>query len=254
MKGIKYTPILYSTPMVKSLSKFIKTVTRRTLKPQPNENGVSFMANAPLDWEQIYNEAWTPWKWETEEGESISKNCPYGNIGDILWVKETFYAYGHWTTITENGKSTRKFYDLTHNNSKRHQYFAEWQPEKAAKFGELGWHKRPALFMPKVAARLFLLITDIRVERLQDITNEQAIKEGIAPMLQSSAQIIQQGRRYLDYTSKSKEIFHPGLSAKQSFMSLWFSINGVDSWEANPYVWVIEFKRVDCPADFYSKN
>jgi hypothetical protein len=241
MHGIKYTPILYSTPMVKSLSKFIKTVTRRIIKPQPTalflkhrnnftgEVSIAFATNKTLN-HTIY--------------------CPYGKIGDILWVKETFYAYGHWTTITENGKSRKKFHDLTKDNNYLHQYFAEWQPKKQAKFGELGWHKRPALFMPKIAARLFLMITDIRVERVQDITNEQAIKEGIEVLSNEKLQIPKLVVAYKDYMNDTNYFQRPDYS----FRSLWVSINGHESWEANPYVWVVQFLRVDCPADFYTQN
>lgn len=238
----KYKPILYSTPMVKSLSKGIKEVTRRIIKVQPPNGQYTYHRNNFTGEVAI---AFT-----TEKTLNHIINCPYGKIGDILWVKETFYAYGHWTTKTENGKSTRKFYDLTHNNCKRHQYFAEWQPDKVAKFGELEWHKRPALFMPKLAARLFLMIFDIRVERLQDITHEQAIKEGIEVLPNVKFNLPNHVIAYRDYMDDEHYFERPDYS----FESLWVSINGSESWEANPYVWVIQFLRVDCPADFYSKN
>ena len=133
MQGIKYTPILYSTPMVKSLSKFIKTVTRRIIKVQPPTGEFLYHRdNCTGEVAIAFN---------TPKTLNHTIYCPYGKIGDILWVKETFYAYGHWTTITENGKSTRKFYDLTMDNFSCYQYFYEWDlhhSTKQAKFGELG--------------------------------------------------------------------------------------------------------------------
>ncbi len=76
--------------MVKELLAGRKTMTRRSMKVQPNENGVSFMPNAPLDWESIYKEEWKPWKFDTEEGETVCLHCPYGEVRDLLWARETF--------------------------------------------------------------------------------------------------------------------------------------------------------------------
>ena len=92
---MKEIPILFSTPMVQAILAGRKTMTRRIIKPQPGTD-VSYMANEPLDWVG----QWYPWKWDTEEGETIQKNCPYGQPGDLLWVRETFRKYYH---VDENG-------------------------------------------------------------------------------------------------------------------------------------------------------
>jgi hypothetical protein len=172
----------------------------------------------------------------------ISVKCPYGKPGDILWVKETFYAFGHWTTITDTntGKSKSKFF-RDHNRSI--QFKAEWQPKEDAKKGQLGWHKRPALFLPKDCANNFLKIKNIRVERLWDIRIEDAVREGISKF----------GPNHWLIYDKTWDISKVALengadpitnSPLTSFQSLWTSINGVESWNLNPWVWVIEFEKI----------
>lgn len=217
---MKHTPILFSTPMVEAILEGRKTMTRRTLKKQPNENGVSFMKNPPLDWEQVYKEQWKPWKIETEEGESISLNCPYGQIGDVLWVRETWQPNSTPTGWPFHYKAKNDTFN---------------QPENEK------W--KPSIFMPKAACRIFLEITDVRVERLQDITEHDAVAEGVEKV----------GNIFLwtykNYLLKSSR-YDRQYSALESFQTLWQSINGKDSWEANPFVWVVEFKRIEKPENF----
>jgi hypothetical protein len=92
--------------------------------------------------------------------------------------------------------------------------------------------------MPKAACRIFLEITDVRIERLQDISEEDAIKEGIL--------IDDDGFCCWDYQHKVFRFISP----EQSFESLWQSINGTESWEVNPFVFVIEFKQIEKPQNF----
>lgn len=254
MKDIedKYHPILFSTQMVISILEDIKTETRRIIKPQPEIE--YYKKNIPPLCEQIRCEShdaeWSLLR-NVKTGRAVFNSSKevhlypskYGKKRDILWVRETFYAYGHWTTITENGKSVKKFHDLTEHYMYKHKFYADDKPDKVAQIGQIGWHKRPALFMPRSICRLFLDITDIRVERLQDITAESAVKEGIHELLQSSQQLIERGKVYRDYANNDTFLVD-GLDAKRSFQSLWKSINGPDSWDANPYVWVIEFEKL----------
>lgn len=244
----KEIPMLFSTPMVKAILDRRKKMTRRT-------KGLEKL----FDCSENHNDYDAEWNKEpmklipdiTENsndwycrycGNGISPSCasyikcPYGQVGDILWAKETFYAYGHWGTYTEKGKSKKEFIDLTKDSGYSYQYFADWQPKFKVKFGQLGWHKRPSLFMPKEAARIFLRITDLTVERLQDITEEDAIAEGI----EFSWSKIFSECRYKDYMNIKSDWRSP----ISSFQSLWASINGIDSWDKNPWVWVIEFERV----------
>lgn len=235
----KQLPILFSTQMVQAIMAGRKTMTRRIVKPQPNENGISFMKNPPLDWEQIYKEEWKPWKLETEEGESISLKCPYGQPGDILWVRETF-AYTQFAFdksligIGEYGIQGSEIYKSDEENS-------DWDGK---------W--KPSIFMPKDACRTWLEITNVRPERLQDISEEDAISEGIYDGKMHfeelcnipKNQIASDSKKWFDYFySKDYRM----TKAKHSFETLWQSINGEQSWDANPWVWVISFKQIPKP-------
>ena len=98
--------------------------------------------------------------------------------------------------------------------------------------------------MPKKACRLFLKISNVRAERLKEISENDAIAEGIS----------RSGNLYFDYLRYVKELprepFYRELNPKMSFMTLWCKINGVDSWESNPWVWVIDFERIEKPENF----
>jgi len=211
-------PILVSTPLIHPIWRGDKTMTRRIVK-----DGV------PIgNWEETL------------------KHCPY-KVGDVLWVKETFFAYGQWKSIIGYGLPTRVFHDLTRTNNYPHKYFADWSPNKVLKMGELGWHKRPSLFMHKAVARIFLQVTDIKMERLNDISDEDCEKEGI------------EIRRDQKAPSKKLYLFYPCNdlrdhtyidNPKTSFYSLWTSINKKGAWERNPWVWVYTFKVVERPANF----
>lgn len=196
----KYHPILFSTPMVQGIDENRKTQTRRIIKlpnyhPSRTEKHQSLMTIK--DW-NLYD----------ENNELIGKmKCPY-EVGDVLWVRETF---------TEWPKG-------------EFQYFA-----KTALGNELGKWK-PSLFMPKIACRTFLKIKSIRAERLNEISNEDAIAEGVFEHADGG---------FMNY------LFTAGhVCAQVSFESLWRVINGKDSWNKNPFVWVYEFEKIEKPEDF----
>lgn len=111
---MKHIPILFSTPMVQAILDGRKIMTRRIVKPQPDPegDGIDYMPLAPsLYWEEYYNEEWKPFHWETSEGESIASFCPYGQPGDVLYVRETHFRYGKWVKngTTKTGKQKWKF-------------------------------------------------------------------------------------------------------------------------------------------------
>jgi hypothetical protein len=122
--------------------------------------------------------------------------CPYGEIGDRLWARE---AWDYSDSLEEPYLYRQKEME-------------EWLPEV---FNRMKW--KPSIHMPKEACRIKLEITNIRVERLQDISEDDAIAEGVKP----------------------------SFNARHSFACLWQGINGIESWDANSWVWVIEFKKVD---------
>lgn len=128
--------------------------------------------------------------------------CPYGKPGDLLWVRET------WCRVNHN------------------EYLY-----KANSLGDnLKW--KPSIHMPKAAARVWLRVTSVRVERLQDISVSDAINEGIEN---------ETGHPY-GFKIYGQDNITGGSGA--SFKSLWELINGTESWHANPWVWVVEFERV----------
>lgn len=191
-------PILFSTPMVKAIKSKRKTITRRIFKVgkeivnHPQET-VSFDYEIQ---EAVYNSL---------GGQSWYK-CPYGQVGDIIWVRETF---AEANCLTKGG-----------NEFSHYVYKADGDPLH----NHFKW--KPSLFMPKSACRFFLEITDIKVERLQDISAEDIKAEGVT------------------YTMD----YYPILL--EQWESLWVKINGQKSWDENPFVWTISFKVVECPYGF----
>lgn len=146
-------------------------------------------------------------------------DCPY-NVGDVFWVRETFCG------IIQKDESTKYHYKANSN----------WALKEALK---IIW--KPSLFMPKKACRFFLKIKSIRAERLQDISEEDAIAEGIEIVGKSANGLTLYKEYHLSVPN-----FHP----VTSFRSLWISINGIDSWMESPFVWVYEFERINKPLNF----
>lgn len=149
--------------------------------------------------------------------------CPYGKVGDQLWVRETF------------GMKVRTVVGTPHESL---CYRADKDNEicaYSASGNEIPVKWKPSIHMPRWASRINLEITDIRVERLNDISEQDAIAEGIQKYKGPLRWV-----RYLDAVTGEANFN----CARDAFVSLWESINGAGSWSANPWVWVIEFKRV----------
>ena len=145
------------------------------------------------------------------------------NVGDVIWVRETFFDATDFQDALFKDKSTIIY--------KADETF----------IGRRKW--KPSLFMPKTACRNFLKVVSVHVERLQDIDEQGAINEGvlfdvIIPNINY--------RAYRDYTNKTDGF----VDAKSSYKSLWQKINGTDSWNKNPFVWVYKFERTEKPLDF----
>lgn len=217
-------PILFSSLMVQAILEGRKTMTRRICKRQP------------LDWQVYTNYKDGTFNINGPDYDSADIKCPYGQPGDILWVRETFYAFGHWIeVINKKGKPGLEFVDETLIHGHSYKYFDN-PPEKIQRkriMGSCAWYKRPSIHMPKAACRIKLLVKSVRVERLQNITEQDAIAEGIERC---------GNHGFKNYLSDIAMLcLHP---ATRSFESLWQSINGPDSWDANPWVWVVEFERI----------
>lgn len=206
---MKKRPILFSTEMVKAILEGRKTQTRRVIKPQPktqhrSDTRLEFYARRGENWE--VKDKWTG------DGFSIldSFKCPYGQPGDALWVRETWQPSASGAYV---------------------HFKADIIGVDAGK----GW--KPSIHMPKDACRIFLRITNVRVERLQEISEKDAIGEGIEKS--------EFGFKNYDKRYPVSDYMGGGNEAYRSFKSLWTSINGEQSWNDNPWVWVIEFERVE---------
>lgn len=220
-------PIIFQPEMVKAILAGRKTQTRRIIKKDLAQHMIE---NCTGKIELFDDGVWGckycgAYHWDK------SLKCPYGNIGDVLYVKETFYDFGYWKKNgwRKDGVTQRWKFKSTLNafNGDGYRYLDN-PPAKVQKISERfeGWYKRPGLFMPKKAARIFLMKENTRVERLKNISESDAISEG----LQSTA-VLNEAKD--DYT---------GLYACEHFHELWEKINGQDSWRDNPWVWVNVFR------------
>lgn len=209
----KLRPILFSTPMVQAILEGRKTQTRRLIKSR-HESGLFQVCKRATDG-QIMNIESLDWD---ERNCEKDITCPYGNIGDLLWVRESFMRY----------QPGRPFIYKT-------EVSEEQMKGGAFKF-------KPSIHMPYEACRLWLKITNIRIERLQEITPEDAEAEGIKGYPGDL------WKRYTVNTDTATQFMgETVLSRTQSFKTLWQSINGEESWDSNPFVWVVEFERCSKP-------
>lgn len=221
-----FKPILFSTEMVQAILAGRKTQTRRVCKISPEANIMGFYVKRRL-WDSSIEENPNPighiakFNW----GEVKSKYTE----GDIIWVRETFQKL-------ESVK--HKEIDFLYKaDVEYHNYFNS---------DLVVWS--PSIFMPKEAARIFLKVTNVRVERLQDISEEDAIAEGIAV----SSKVGSDGHYYYkDYNDTTDWPEVGWMHASTSFQTLWDSINEKKHpWNSNPWVWVYEFERIEKPQNF----
>jgi hypothetical protein len=222
---MKYVPILFSTPMIKSILDGSKIQTRRIIKPQPDEDGLAFHT-VKKEWHDTNGQAYKP------------KAMP----GDIFWCRETWAEAGNFASsefanseVIAYRTEDAVFYD---NKEPLDTFAWNWNMIK--------W--KPSIFMPKEACRLFLKVTNVRVERLKDISMEDAIAEGIQPITAHN-----DPNRILgwhDYMVNPKDGFNTFFDPRESFFSLWESINGEESLDANPWLFVYDFFMIEKPENF----
>lgn len=217
----KERPILFSTPMVQAILEGRKTQTRRIVKPQPE-----VCTNLPgRAWYQRNKQE----RWCDFTHEGFLNKCPYGQVGDVLWVRETWFR----GFISENGETPIE------GESVRYWYKAdsdwadhEWDhPTKEGPQTAPAW--KPSIHMPRKACRIRLRITDVRVERLQAISEDDSEAEGVEAYDTHS---------YIPGEAVMQ--IEASFSAKQVYETLWSKINGPESWASNPFVWVINFQRI----------
>lgn len=234
-------PILFNTDMVRAILDGRKTVTRRVCK-DGNDFTVPDMSFYDADKRTyaVHNYADKDHLDKLSIAERTCPICP----GDILYVRETIWQKtGHYLDV--DGETKAVFLN-------EFRYVAT--DEKPEVGWNYSWVKRPSIHTPKEAARIFLRVTNVRVERLQDITEEQTEAEGFEFTPPCLSQVSEDSYCDLDGPCTSK-IKYCDMSAGELFGKvLWNStIKKTDlaryGWEANPWVWVIEFERCEKPEE-----
>lgn len=226
---MKEKPILFSTPMVRAILSGQKTMTRRVVTPQPDDHR----------WRKLPGYAFSVRTYETSEGLSarfqhhldgvgeqpLWVKSPYGNVGDCLWVRESWRAYSSLDHLPPKFISQGAAIEYLAGGTN-----VIGQP---LLYG-MG-KSRPSIFMPRWASRITLEITGVKVERLNQISNEDILREGIRS--ESCNICVHAGGSGCDSC----------FSILKPFRELWDSINGKTPgkfWDDNPYVWAVSFKRM----------
>lgn len=211
--------------MVQALLDGRKTMTRRIIKSQPivdRDSGYVYLDE--------HRKAIDIHDWEN----NVVAYCPYGMVGDQLWVRETFGIIEP-THATAGGTNIDPYYVYRADGDG-----PTWD-EGPFEFSK--W--KPSIFMPRKACRIILEITDVCVERVGEISEQDAVAEGIQSDPIGDGVFLNYLHSHNGNMKKRKRFSnYKYVSAQESFSSLWQSINGNESWDANPWVWVIEFKRV----------
>ena len=218
---MKARPILFSGPMIRALLAGTKTQTRRVVKPQP------YVANV-IDGTTYWNVSGQVGG-RIMLGQDFIASCPYGQPGDLLWVRETFRIGNdvgeNWDDSSEPGDLHVIYEDGARDynvpidywndipRNAREVHNSENTPEHWISYGPI-----PSIFMPRWASRLTLLITEVRVQRLQDINAEDCWAEGMP--------------------------FSPDVNPIHDYEETWESINGAGSWDANPWCWALSFEVI----------
>ncbi|MCQ4271025.1 hypothetical protein NA655_08330 [Pseudomonas kuykendallii] len=250
---MKERPILFSEEMVRAILDGRKTVTRRAIKP------IMRSADLQFDLQQEADGSWNPYHTFDESrfdrsGTEHPIKCPYGQPGDRLWVRETWGVISH--TWDERGEMADWVPDRPATPIRElrfgrgyysgHAIYAADGPAEWAGDDDGGGEPRsawkPSIHMPRGASRILLEITAVRVERLQAGEGETAfesryVAEGIHRIHHGDGDY---------YFHAFKDEPGPGnwCDPFDAWRELWVSINGADSWNANPWVWVVEFKQV----------
>ncbi len=194
-------PIIFSAPMVRAILAGSKTQTRRVIRKPERFTNIR----------------------------ECGFCCKIGQPGDRLWVRETWQADpiidDTWASTAWSGCKDSRIADLPERF--RHPRYVNFRADWL--HGEIRW--RPAIHMPHWASRITLKVTDVRVERLQAISESDAVAEGLSRSSDGFAWHVEDDR-------------HRAADPRESYASLWETINGAGSWDANPWVWVVEFKRL----------
>lgn len=230
IKPVKERPILFSGPLIRALLAGTKTQTRRLVKPQPpppNPTGSFGLAPAPASWEKpdlfvVVGDVWAVREHDPKMA-NAGIRCPFGVPGDRLWVRETY-------ALTSTWDKSRPAEMPVLSRLGRPEIPVRWRADEVHEGALLEWGRwRPSIHMPRWASRLALEVTGVRVERLQEITEDDAKAEGVPDQGIGNMRV---------FTAMGANRYH--------FATLWDQINGKRAdWMSNPWVWVVEFRRLD---------
>ena len=214
-------PILFSDTMVRAILAGAKTQTRRVVQaPAKNMQRAGTQvikhraAGDPWYGDHVWSMRNRMGVWGDYTHERFMSRCPYGAPGDRLWVREAWAPF-----VGPDGRD----YVAYRSTCAPDGSFLWGGDGEIAQMQIHRW--RPSIHMPRRVSRIILEITGVRVERLQDISEQDAWAEG-----------------FPDPDGRNRE--YPD-RARYWFKTLWGEINGIESWDANPWVWVIEFKRIE---------
>ena len=242
--AVKERPILFSGAMVRALLAGTKTQTRRICKPQPVADAThagTYISHPPKPhdgrWEWMSGDPKDMESWEMLDCEP--SRCPYGAPGDLLWCRES-------CMISDN-KDAVMYRD--------HGGKLAPTAKPGSEVWARTWKSCPSIHMPRWASRILLEITDVRVQRLQEISHRDAVAEGWPgyckswetgkPIPLGSEQACADVGDHPVQERDAIEVTGDGDDACiEWYADLWESINGAGSWDANPWVWALTFKRV----------
>lgn len=210
---MKERPILFSTEMVRAILEGRKTQTRRIVKKQPHGAGEWVRQLASWLFPNV-----NPY---------IKLKCPYGQPGDRLWVRETWF--------NDMSFGSPEYYYRANG-----EFDEQFERHRLGQVGPFKW--RPSIFMPREASRILLEVMDVRVERLQDISEEDAKAEGVTDVEFYPDDGFPLSVGHMVGKDDGNTMLHT--TRVKAYSTLWESINGKGSWDKNPWVWVIEFKKI----------
>ncbi|HDY8937863.1 TPA: hypothetical protein RRI63_004327 [Klebsiella pneumoniae] len=219
--------MIFNGEMVRAILDGRKTQTRRIMKIQPEHSG--FGLRRVIDSKNGSDDGKYFWSLSDACGLKIrskSFTCPFGSVGDRIWVREAFRVHSRATDVAT----------LVYKASERNSWTEQTSRVPVSVCNKPATPEKwtPSLHMPRWASRLLLEITDVRVERLNAISEEDARAEGIID-----------GGCLNCGEPEPCGCANPEPDATDDFAYLWQSIYGQESWNANPWVWVIEFKHVE---------
>lgn len=241
---MKFHPLTVTEELIPAILNGTKGVTRRALMPPPFKRNVT-----------IGEEFEFPTKSHGITIVSSRKNGPTGWLeewgkyhpGDVLWVKETYFSYGFWGDAegeyTSTGRQKTIFCHMG-NPVGPSLYYSNDMPDHItvrSKGCASGFYKRLARFMPKKYCRTFLEIEDVRIERVQDITEDDARLEGAGKSVMPY---------FITNNPKCEPAFPTQLTHLGGFITLWEKLHGPDAWYHNGWVYRLKFKKISKPLDF----